>query len=128
MGLTFEALIEYHNRTGDARVLPAVRTAADWMWATLWNVQAEAFPYILCRAPNSNPECQQNPFTGAADLNLLIAPVFGWLYHMTGDPVYIQRGDAVFAGGVRRAWLGNGKQFSQNYRWSFEYLRWRDGR
>jgi hypothetical protein len=26
---------------------------------------------------------------------------------------------------VQGAWLEGGKQFSQNYRWSFDYVRWR---
>jgi hypothetical protein len=46
---------------------------------------------------------------------------------MTGDPKHQVRGDAIFASGVRRAWLGDGKHFNQNYRWSFDFIRWRQG-
>ena len=28
-------------------------------------------------------------------------------------------------GGVEGAWLDQGKQFSQNYRWSFDFVKWR---
>ena len=62
----------------------------------------------------------------APDLNLLIAPAYAWLYRQTGDPAYRDRGDQIFAGGVKLAWLG-AKQFNQNYRWSFDYVRWRSG-
>ena len=62
----------------------------------------------------------------APDLNLLIAPVYAWLYHQTGNTVYRDRADQIFAGGVAGAFLSQGKQFDQNYRLSFEYLRWRN--
>ena len=29
------------------------------------------------------------------------------------------------SGGVEGAWLDQGKQFNQNYRWSIDYLKWR---
>jgi hypothetical protein len=44
---------------------------------------------------------------------------------MTGTQRHLERGDAASAGGVRGAWLGAGKAFSQNYRWSFAYVTWR---
>ncbi len=39
--------------------------------------------------------------------------------------MYRDRGDAIFAGGVEQAWLDGGKQFNQNYRWSFDCVTWR---
>lgn len=127
VGLTFEALINYYEHTGDARVLPAVKQSADWLWDNMWNPSLEAFPYIYCRPGSNNPDCGQAPSSESADLNLLIATAYSWLYRMTGEQVYLQRGDAIFSGGVRHAWLGNGKQFSQNYRWSFDFFRYREG-
>jgi hypothetical protein len=47
------------------------------------------------------------------------------MYQQTGDTTYRDRGDQVFAGGVTRAYLNNGKQFNQNYMWSFDYVKWR---
>jgi hypothetical protein len=44
---------------------------------------------------------------------------------LTGAERHLDRGDAIFAGGVRGAWLYAGKAFSQNYRWSFDYVKWR---
>jgi hypothetical protein len=58
-------------------------------------------------------------------LNLMIAPIYAWLYHQTGEARFLERGDQVFSGGVRRAWLGGGKQFNQSYRWSFDYVHYR---
>jgi hypothetical protein len=113
MGLTMEALIHYYEYTRDPRVPPMIEVAADQMWARYWNSNAQAFLYQ-----------SDQPWT-AADLNLLIAPAYAWLWQMTGTQRHLERGDAAFAGGVRGAWLGAGKAFSQNYRWSFDYVTWR---
>ncbi len=46
---------------------------------------------------------------------------------MTGDPVYQQRGDELFAHALDEdiSWMG--KEFSQSYHWSFDYVRYRSG-
>lgn len=116
--LTAEALIGYHQATGDPRILPALKLGAEWIWAKTWVPADNAFAYEYIHG---------SPLGGGSpDLNLLIAPVFGWLYAQTGDASYIAKGDQVFAGGVQGAWLAQGKQFAQNYRWSMDYLTWRD--
>ena len=124
VGLTSEALIRYYETTGDTRIPAAIQTAADFIWDMTWDNSAGAFRYMLCKPGFSNPDCGLGPI---ADLNLLIAPAFAWLYLHTGDTRYLERGDAIFASGVTNAWLGNGKQFSQNYRWSFDFVEWRRG-
>jgi hypothetical protein len=126
VGLVSEALILYHRKTGDARVLPAIRRAMDYLWNHLWVSGEESFLYID-RAVDS--EGGQGAVKPAPDLNLLIAPAFAWVYAQTGDVTFLQRGDAIFAGGVRRAANDyNAKQFNQNYRWSFAYVAWRLGK
>jgi hypothetical protein len=122
VGLTSAALIMYYDKTGDARVLPAVRTAMDWLWANAWVAADESFWYANW-VPNPAIPFPAQP--GAPDLNLLIAPAYAWLFHQTGDTRYRDEGDAVFAGGVKFAYLGAGKQFDQNYWWSFDYVKWR---
>ncbi len=114
-GLTCEALISYHERVEkDSRILPKIKLGLDECWRRAWREREQAFFY---RA--------DNPARGAPDLNLLIAPAFAWVYLRTGDVRYRELGDKVFAGGVRGAWLDGGKMFTQNYRWSFDYVRWR---
>jgi PKD repeat protein len=119
VALTCEALIEYQARTGDSRVLPAIRTALDWIWAHCWDPSARAFRYATGPTPDGG---STEP---APDLNLLIAPAYAWVYHQTGDTTSRDRGDATFAGGVDQAWLAGAKQFDQSYRWSFDYVKWR---
>jgi hypothetical protein len=116
VGLTAEALISYHTHIRkDPRIVPALERATDAMWKEAWLPKSEAFFY---RA--------DNPRGAAPDLNLLVAPIFAWLYLETGKPIYRDRGDQVFAGGVRHANIdASQKHFNQSYRWSFDYVKWR---
>lgn len=120
VALTAQALIQYEERYGDPRIQPALTQAADLLWERMWLVDAQAFMYTDRVVPSGGQEA-------SPDLNLLIAPLFGWLYHRTGDPRFAERGDEIFAGGVRGAYLTNPKQFNQNYRWSIRYVEWRTG-
>jgi hypothetical protein len=125
VGLTFEALIAYEERFGDGRILPAIQRTADWLWDEAWHPATRSFFYISCK-PGSQAvtdECIGLPREPSPDLNLLIAPAYAWLYRRLGEVRFQQRGDEIFSGGVRGAWLDGGKQFSQNYRWSFDYIR-----
>jgi len=60
-------------------------------------------------------------------LNLLISPVYAWLYNHTGDTNYREIGDVIFGSGLRQDsgvdW--SGKAFDQNYRWSIKFVDWR---
>jgi chitodextrinase len=114
VGLTSEVLIQYYEKTKDPRIPPAIKIAMDWLWDNAWIPEKKAFYYESL-----------NSLGAAPDLNLLIAPAYAWLYQQTGDAKYQERGDQIFSGGVDGAWLGGGKQFSQNYRWSFKYVDWR---
>jgi hypothetical protein len=114
VGITAHALIRDFELTGDERLVPALRLAADWMWENAWVPGDEAMWYESL-----------NRSSGAPDLNLLVAPIYGFLYRETGDATYRDAGDALFASGVQNAWLDGGKQFDQNYWWSFDYVQWR---
>jgi hypothetical protein len=120
VGLVSEALIRFEQATGDARVLPALQTAADWLWNNAWMPVGHAFYYCTPGTVDNLGAAKAAP-----DLNLLICPLYAWLYRQTGDVKYRDEGDQAFAGGVTGAWLGDGKHFSQNYRWSFDYVHWR---
>src|SRR5262249_10258097 len=68
-GLAAEALIKYEQVTGDLRVLPALKTTADWLWNHAWMPANQAF-YYETPGTVGNP----GPAQPAPDLNLLIAP------------------------------------------------------
>ena len=118
VGLTSQALIYYYEKTMDPRVQPALTTAADWLWDHLWLESAGAFSYTDRQTSTGGTE-------PAPDLNLLIAPMYAWLYYQSGEVRFKERGDKIFAGGVNGAYLNGAKQFNQNYRWSFDFVRWR---
>jgi hypothetical protein len=117
VGLTAHSLIRDWEQTHDSRLVPALQLAADWLWANAWEPAKQAMVYDLNQIPR-NPQ---------PDLNLLIAPMYAFLYKMTGDTRYRDRGDQLFAGGVQFAFLDGAKQFNQNYWWSFDYVLWRQG-
>ncbi len=111
VALTSHALILYHERVGDSRVIPTLTLAMDALWDTMWLPASQAFKYTDRETSTGGQE-------PAPDLNLLIAPVYAWLYHQTGEVRFRERFDAIFVGGVQQAYLVNGKQFNQNYRLS----------
>ena len=114
-GLTAEALIEYYEQIEkDPRIMPAIKLGLDALWQQALIPRKGTFFY---RA--------DKPTEGAPDLNLLIAPAYAWMYKQTGDATYRDRGDQLFKVGVREAYLDGAKQFNQSYRWSFDYLKWR---
>lgn len=62
----------------------------------------------------------------APALNLLVAPLYAWAFKQTGEMDYINIGDKLWEAGVATTNIGwNTKTFNQNYRWSFEYIKWR---
>lgn len=91
---------------------------AEELWK-LYDHEAGAFPYTD-RVVDGPDDIKPAP-----DLNLLIAPVYAWLYKETKDPKWAEIADTIFIDGVRGAYLGNPKQFNQNYFWGFKYLEWR---
>lgn len=121
VGLTAQALISYQEQIGDRDMVPVLEPALNELWERTWLPDSEAFMYTDRYHSTGGTE-------PAADLNLLIAPAYAWLYHKTGNDLYRRRADAIFAGGVRQAYLINAKQFNQSYRWSFAYLNWRNAR
>ncbi len=142
VGLTAEALISDYEwsitqgKVADTRIPAALKAIADHLMvaevrsgpnagASMWvenfdNSGYGTFRYQDTGVSGTNP---------APVLNLLIAPMYAWLYKHYGETVYLEMGDKIFIGGVRLAegsldWAG--KQYNQNYRWSFDYVRWRN--
>lgn len=116
--LTAEALILCYEKHAREEILKAIEVGMEWLWKNMWDADAAAFQYT--DRDTSTGGTERSP-----DLNLLIAPVYAWLYYRTAKTKHRDRADRIFAGGVRKAYLATPKQFDQNYRWSFDYLKWR---
>ncbi|WP_447978390.1 hypothetical protein [Candidatus Nitrospira bockiana] len=122
VGITMQALIQYYEATGDARVPPKIQIALDELWAHSWMPDKLVFMYTDRESNDGS-----GGMTPAPDLNLIIAPAYAWYYFHTGETLYRDRGDLVFQGGVTNAesWLYLAKQFDQSYWWSVDYVKWR---
>jgi hypothetical protein len=136
-GLAAQALIEYYEdpKTGnqaDVRVPTALRALADHLWNSDWFAWAGSNGYFLYNVQNNSleiPNAGCGPGCDMQALNLLIAPLYGWLYHNTGLQQYQLEGDTIWDAGVNDPVGGgigwSGKNFSQQFRWSFDYVTWR---
>lgn len=125
--LTMRSLIMQYEVTTDAalktKIYEQVKRLATFIQSVAWDPNAQAWWY-----ENYAPTLGELPVKpGAPDLNMLILPAYGWLYSVDHDLTWITIADAAFAGGVKGAWFGDMKHFNQNYTWSPDYLRWRDG-
>ena len=114
-GLAAEALISYYELTGDPRIPGAIRRMLDWMWDYGWDHHTKSLVYD----PDTIPR------TYATDLVNLVAPAFAWYYSVTGDDVYRRRGDELFQRALDNDVTYSGKNFNQNFRWSYAYVNWR---
>lgn len=66
-----------------------------------------------------------NDASAAYDLNLMIAHVYSWLWKETGDTRFLQLGDELFKVGAGSSESITGKHFNQQYRFAFDFLKWR---
>jgi hypothetical protein len=124
-GLAAEALIQYYGLTGDPRIPPTIKLMLDWMWNYGW----DKVNYKLVYNPDPvGPKCSSLCQQYLTNLINLVAPAYAWYWRITGQSIYQQRGDEMFAHALDEDISWSGKIFSQNYRWSFDYIRWRTGR
>jgi hypothetical protein len=115
VGLTVQALIQYYEYRPDLHIISAIQSALTALWLHSWKENEKAFQYQLNKGDEG----------AAPDLNLLIAPGYMWMYLKTKDTLWLERADDIFGAGVELAHLAHGKQFNQNYFWSFNFMKWR---
>jgi hypothetical protein len=123
-GLAAEALIDYYEFTGDARIPPTIKTMLDWMYNSGWN---KATGKLVYNPDPLGPTCPNSCQVYMTDLINLIVPSFAWYWSITGEAIYQERGDEIWSHALDSDISYSGKVFSQNYKWSFDYLRWRKG-
>lgn len=139
--LTAKALIAYYTNVAvDASIVSKLKTLADYAWSTCWRSTtgtwgaANSFSYTD-RIVTDPSDIETQP-----DLNILIAPWWGWLYYMNQGAAYRVNGDSIFSGGVpvydgaahvSGAYLGTrsavnpaGKQYDQQLFWGPQYIVW----
>jgi hypothetical protein len=119
-GLAAEALIDYYGLTGDPRVPPVIKAILDWTWTRGWNGTQ-----LLINPDPPGPTCLWGCQEYNSNLINLVAPAYAWYYRVTRNSLYQVRGDEMFAHALDEDISFSGKIFSQNYRWSPDYVRWR---
>jgi hypothetical protein len=124
IGLVHEALIEYDYWLPNAAVRTAVLENLQWLYATsgLWREDLDSFDYSE-GADDDGSALDAD----LSDLNMLIAPGYAWGWRQNGSATFLEVGDKLFNEGAATAYLGGGKQFTQNYRSSFDFVHWRLG-
>ncbi|WP_437726747.1 hypothetical protein [Sorangium sp. So ce861] len=117
--LLVDALMDYRALTGDPRVRGVVARAAGWLAERAITSDRRALRYLW--------GCETDAYddSGTADLNLLIVPVFGAAYALTGDPRWIDVGDALADVGVKEMWVKQPKHWNQAMRAFGRYLGYR---
>jgi hypothetical protein len=125
VGLAMETAIHYYDMTvaeghPDYRVPAAVKHALDGLWRDYYVPSTHAFRYTRWDVPT-----QDTWFL----LNNLVAPAYAWYWSLTGDAASLSHGDELFQHTLDDPsnTIFTGKQFSQVYKWSFDYLRYRTG-
>lgn len=132
IGLSMKALISYYEFSQDPRVPRELKTMLDYLWTRAWNPAINGYYYNVeppLPGGTNSPRCEVNcyPFSNT-ELNNLVGPGNGWMWRFTGDDNYRTRGDLSFSNALNTDITYSGKIFSQNYRWSFDYVNWREGR
>jgi hypothetical protein len=115
----------------DKRIPKAIKTVADYLWTNAWNLSLypNAFYY------NSANYAAGLPASAGSDnrqLNHFIAPMYAWLFSITGDSTYQVRGDTIFQNAILLDPVNGGCgetnghfPFGECYRFSFDYVKWR---
>jgi hypothetical protein len=121
-GIGAEALINYYELTKDPRIPPTIKLMLDWMWDSGWDKTNHMMVY---NPDPVGPRCEGGCQVYITDLVNMVAPAYAWYWSVTGDTLYQQRGDEMFAHALDTGITYSGKIFSQNYKWSDSYVRWR---
>jgi hypothetical protein len=134
-GLAPTALIGYWELTADPRVPPVVKRILDFAWG-----QYDAKEHVIAyNADPVGPKCAKvclwfqsfvsgtcYPEHNGQVLQNLLAYNYAWYWSITGDDTYRRRGDDLFAHALDHEPL-SGKEWSQNYYSSFQFVELRRG-
>lgn len=121
VGLTLKALIDLYEDRPDPRIPVAVQAAADGLFECCWMPRDRSFVYSTSHPPEGDVKRYRA-------LSLLIAPAYAWLWAITGNRIYADRGDAIFSGaldGTLPDLLWAQKAYNQSFYASPNYIRWR---
>lgn len=126
VGLAMETLIHWYELNmaeghPDYRVIPVLKQAMDGLDKYYWLPKQHMFNYNRFRLP-------PNPDISFTNLNNLISVAYAWYWLQTGDTAVRDRGDDLFEHAFDAPYaIWTGKQFSQEFEFSFDFVRFRKG-
>lgn len=118
--LVVDGVMDWWLLTADtAMIAPFMTKLATWYETRAITSDKKAFRYLW--------NCVTEPYDDSevADLNILIAHVFGATYAVTKDKHWIDFGDTIATSGVDAMYAGRPKQFNQSTRSFGKYLGYR---
>jgi len=122
--LAAHALIDRYELDGDPRIPGVIKMIADWTYDVAWN---PATGKLIYNPDPVGPTCANGCQVYYPNLINLATPMYPWLARVLGDQSYAAKGDDMFAKSLIYEPTWSGKEFMQNYRWSFDYVYWRYG-
>jgi hypothetical protein len=120
VALSSEALFRANEIEPDPAIVPLIENGWNSLFTSSFDSVSGCFQYTDRVHATGGTEL-------ACDLNNLIAPQLFRLYQATGQDLWRQRADAVFAGGVRGSYFAGPKQFNQNYWLAIDFVKRRTG-
>ena len=118
--IVVDGLMDWWLLTADtATVEPFMKRLATWYEQSAITSDKKAFRYLW--------SCLDNPYDDSevADLNILIAHVFGATYVLTKDKHWLEFGDAMAVSGIDAMFAGRPKHWNQAARSFGKYLGYR---
>jgi len=136
-GLAMDALIHWWQRTKDPRVPLVVKPILDQYYSNynlgshiaMWNpepVGPRCIPAAVWYHPDVDDHCRDNTTPTITQLHNLFVHAFAWYWRISGNDAYKTEGDEIFSHGIDTL-ADKGKSFNQIYRYSFNYVGWRQG-
>jgi hypothetical protein len=127
VGLAMDTLIHWYELNlaeghPDYRVVPVIKEALDGLWRDNWIPEQKMFDYNRYMLPPSRSSAH-------TALNNLVSMAYAWYWLQTGDTVERDHGDLLFQHALDfpEGYSWSGKQFSQLYEFSFDFVRYRQG-
>lgn len=116
IGVLMAGMQDYHEVTGDPRVLTALEAGCGWLRDVMWVPSRWAFHYT------SSPAYLNNPEKASTGLNLLVIPPMAYVAEQTGDAALMDIVALAFAGILRDGGSGWGKAYAQQLCFAPEVL------
>lgn len=141
-GITAHALVHYFTHVSeDSRIVPALIVLEAYTTSTCWKAAAGAWGQGKSFLYTDRFVVDSADTETAPDLNMMICPMWGFLYHQTGTQSYRDMGDLIFEGaisvydgdgfyqsgaylGTRSASNPSGKQYDQQFIWGTKYIEY----